>query len=292
MSLNSDKLRPMIEGINDLPTLPTVVSRIISQIANPATNAADIGKLIEQDQALTSKVLRLVNSAYYGFPKQIKSIQHAVVILGFNKVKTVTTTAAVFDLIRQRDCAGLDLRRFWQHALGSAIASKVTAEYIGIGHSAEDAFIGGLLHDLGKVVLDQFQHQLYAPVLQYARDKGILLTEAEDEVLGLNHTQIGEWVMEKWRLPQVIVCMVRHHHSPNNSPDRREMVNAVHMGDILVRALGVGNGGDNRIPAIDPATAASHMIDAALLREMVDTLVAEIAKAEDFFALVSGDGGD
>lgn len=112
MALDSARLRATIEAITDLPTLPVVVARITSQIANPSTNAADIGKLIEQDQALTSKVLRLVNSAYYGFPKQIESIQHAVVILGFNKVKTIIT-ASVFGAFKGRKPGGLDVRRFW-----------------------------------------------------------------------------------------------------------------------------------------------------------------------------------
>lgn len=290
MTLDSAKLRATIEAITDLPTLPTVVARISSQIGNPATNAADIGKLIEQDQALTSKVLRLVNSAYYGFPKQIKSIQHAVVILGFNKVKTVVITASVFDLLKQRDPKRLDLKRFWQHSLGAAIASKVVAESFGVGHSADDAFIGGLLHDVGKIVLDQYQPTIYGPVVRYAQEKGILLLESEKEVMGLTHAGVGEWIMEKWRLPPTIVNMVRYHHTPVRAVERREMVAAVHIGDILTRALGIGSGGDNRIPVIDPTVASNHMIDANYLERIINKITVELGKADEFFALISGRG--
>lgn len=287
MALDSARLRATIEAITDLPTLPVVVARITSQIANPSTNAADIGKLIEQDQALTSKVLRLVNSAYYGFPKQIKSIQHAVVILGFNKVKTIIITASVFGAFKGRKPGGLDVRRFWQHSLGTAISSKVVAELIGVGHVAEDAFIGGLLHDIGKVVMDQYQPNIYGPIVKYANDKGILLLEAEQEVMGLTHAKVGEWMMEKWRLPPTIVHMVSDHHSPNSTTERRDLLTAIHVGDIVARSLGIGSGGDRRMPVIDPALAANYSINGEFLDNAVARTVGEVSKAEDFLSLIA-----
>ncbi|MCC8190500.1 MAG: HDOD domain-containing protein [Planctomycetes bacterium] len=289
MALDSAKLRATIETITELPTLPVVVGKITSQIANPSTNAADIGKLIEQDQALTSKVLKLVNSAYYGFPKQIKSIQHAVVILGFNKVKTIIITATVFGAFKGRKSGRLHLQRFWQHSLGCAISSKVAAEIIGMTHLGEDAFIGGLLHDIGKVVMDQFQPGIYGPIVKYAVDKGILLVEAEKEVMGFTHAKIGEWMMEKWRLPPTIVHMVSDHHSPNNTSERRELITSVHLGDIFTRALGVGSGGDARMPEIDPAVANNHSLDREFFDAALGKIVHEVQKAEDFFSLVASE---
>lgn len=287
MALDAARLKATIESITDLPTLPVVVGKITSQIANPATNAADIGRLIEQDQVLTGKVLRLVNSAYYGFPKQIKSIQHAVVILGFNKVKTIIITASVFDAFSNRRPGSLDLQRFWQHSLASAIASKATAELIGASHAAEDAFVGGLLHDIGKIVMDQYQPGIYAPIAKYAVDKGILLLGAEREVMGLDHAAVGGWMMEKWRLPPSIVHMVSDHHLPGAASDQRELIAAIHLGDILARALGVGYGGDNRMPEIDPSLASGYGIDAEFFDTVVGRLIIEMTNAEDFFNLIA-----
>ncbi|MCC8166345.1 MAG: HDOD domain-containing protein [Planctomycetes bacterium] len=286
MALDAARLRATIESITDLPTLPVVVARITTQIANPSTNAADIGKLIEQDQVLTGKVLRLVNSAYYGFPKQIKSIQHAVVILGFSKVKTIIITASVFGAFKGKKGVDLDLRRFWQHSLGVAICSKVAAEVLGVPHAAEDAFVGGLLHDIGKVVMDQYQPTIYSPIVDYALNKGILLKTAEEEVMGINHATIGEWIMEKWRLPPVIVHMVAEHHKPNSTSERRELITAIHLGDILSRAIGIGSGGDKRIPIIDATVASNHSMDGAFFDDIVRRCITEMAKAEDFFSLI------
>lgn len=289
MALDSARLRSTIESITDLPTLPVVVAKITSQIANPSTNAADIGRLIEQDQVLTGKVLRLVNSAYYGFPKQIKSIQHAVVILGFNKIKTIIITASVFNAFRNRPQGSLDIQRFWQHSLATAINAKVAAEVIGLAHVSEDAFMGGLLHDIGKIVLDQYQPNIYAPIVKYANEKGILLHDAELEVMGLTHAHVGEWMMEKWRLPSIIVHMVANHHHPNSTGERRELITAIHLGDILSRAMGIGNGGDNRIPEIDPVVAINHNVDAAFFDTAVARAIAELIKAEEFFSLIISD---
>lgn len=287
MALDSAKLRASIEAITDLPTLPTVVARITQRISNPSTNAADVGKLIEQDQALTGRVLRLVNSAYYGFPKQIKSIQHAVVILGFSKIKTLIITASVFGTFKDKLCSGLNLEHFWQHSLATAIASKVAAELIGVGHAAEDAFIGGLLHDIGKLVMDQYQPSIYGPIVKYTQEKGTLLVKAEKEVMGLTHAEVGEWMMEKWRLPPILVQMVATHHTPNSIMDRREIVTAIHLGDIFARALGVGNGGDNRMPEIDPMVIANNNIDARFFDNVLTRIIREIEKASEFFSLIS-----
>ena len=171
MALDSAKVRKKIESIDDLPTLPTVASQIIGMASSPMTNAADVGRMIEQDQALTAKVLKLVNSAFYGFPGQIKSIQHAVVIMGFNKVKNVVVTASVFDMAKGRKSDRLDLSRFWQHSLGTAVSAKVATKGLNSALQPDDAFVGGLVHDIGKLILDQFLADEYGPVLEAARER-------------------------------------------------------------------------------------------------------------------------
>ncbi|MDR1518761.1 MAG: HDOD domain-containing protein [Planctomycetota bacterium] len=288
MPIDAKKLRTAIESINDLPTLPSVVTQIMGRLGNPSTNAADIGRLIEQDQALSGKVLRLVNSAYYGFPKQIKSVRHAVVILGFNKIRTSIMTASVFETFKKETAGGLDIKRFWQHSLGAALASKATAEAFGAVQLAEDAFIGGLLHDIGKIVMDQFQPAIFGPIVKFAAERKLLITEVEAKVMsGFNHAAVGSWLIEKWRLPNEVVRMVAGHHAPHRYSEERELVAFVHIGDILARALGVGSGGDNCMPAFDPAVTASFRLDRDFLDRCVERVILEIGRAGEFFSLLS-----
>ena len=286
MPLDSDKVRRQLEASPDLPTLPTVATQIVSMANSPKTNAADVGKLIEQDQSLTAKVLRLVNSAYYGFPGQIKSISHAVVIIGFNKVKNVVMTASVFDMSKGRTSNRLDLPRFWQHSLGTAIGAKVAAKALGGGLQPEDAFVAGLVHDLGKLILDQHLSAEYEKVVAAVREKGILLLQAEKEILGIHHAQVGGWIVEKWKLPEPLRHAIIQHHTPSSIRENRELVAAVHLGDILARALGVGNGGDQRMPEIQPAIAQQYNLGGAFLNESLDVMLAELRKAKDFFEMI------
>ncbi|MDR1533521.1 MAG: HDOD domain-containing protein [Planctomycetota bacterium] len=288
MALDPQKLRAKIESIGDLPTLPTVVTKIVGQLNNPSTNAADIGKLIEQDPALSGKVLRLVNSAYYGFPRQIKSIQSAVVILGFNKIRTTIMTASLFSSFRKGPAGFLNINRFWQHSLGAAMGAKSAAETLGSVHLAEDAFIGGLLHDVGKIIMDQYQPAIFGPILKYAADKGMLVTEVENQVMnGFNHAAIGSWLVENWRLPKDIVRMVEGHHSPQRYNQDRELVAFVHIGDILARAIGVGNGGDNRMPALNSEIVANFQLNEVFFEKSVTKLIREIEKASEFFSMLT-----
>ncbi len=286
MAMDSAQARKKIEAIDDLPTLSAVATQIIALANSPKTNAADVGKMIEQDQALTAKVLKLVNSAFYGFPGQIKSIQHAVVIIGFNKVKNVVVTAAVFDLSKGRKSEQLDLPKFWRHSLGTAIGARTVTKALGGTLLPDDAFVGGLMHDIGKLILDQFLAREYMPVLAATNNQGILLRNAEKEILGFDHATVGRWIAEKWKLPPSLRQAISMHHRPAQERDEREIVAAVHLGDILARALGIGNGGDNRMPEINSSIWQQFSLTNAFLDESLTTIIEELKKAEQFFELI------
>lgn len=286
MAIDSGKARAKIESLRDLPTLPSVVGEIIAMANSPKTNAADVGRMIEHDQALTAKVLKLVNSSFYGFPGQIKSVQHAVVIIGFNKVKNVVMTASVFDLSKGRSSDQLDIPRFWEHCLGTAIAAKVVTKWLRSDLLPEDAFLGGLIHDLGKLILCLCLKDEYAPAIALTQRDKILLREAEKEVLGFDHTTSGTWIAEKWRLPSPLLNAIRHHHTPLNAREDREMVSAVHIGDVLARALGIGHPGDERMCEIHPGVLQHYGLQVDFLDEALGTILAEMRMAKEFFDLI------
>jgi putative nucleotidyltransferase with HDIG domain len=286
MAIDSAKARKKLEESGDLPTLPSVASQIIALAQSPTTNAADVGNMIERDQALTTKVLKLVNSSFYGFPGQIRSIQHAVVILGFNKVKNVVVTASVFDLAKGKKGIRLDLPKFWEHSLGTAIASKVVTKAIGGSLQPDDAFVGGLIHDIGKLILDQFLPQDYDQVIQKVREDKCLLQGAEKELLGFDHTTVGCWMAEKWKLPSGLLNAIKNHHRPEHAREEREMVAAVHLGDILARSIGIGNGGDMRMPKIKQAIWQQYNLSNYFLDQSLQEIICELNKAQDFFDMI------
>ncbi|MFH0912015.1 MAG: HDOD domain-containing protein [Planctomycetota bacterium] len=286
MAIDSERARKKIESVTDLPTLPTVANRIVATANNPKASATEIGAIISRDQALTGKVLKLVNSAYYGFPQQIKTVNHAIVILGFNKVKMVALTASIFDLTRGRLGHRLHIPTLWMHALGTAIAAQAVASEVGGGISKEDAFVAGLLHDFGKLILDQFLTKEYEPVLEKTRERNTLLLAMEREILGFDHEQAGHWVMQKWMLPPPLVAAVRHHHNPCLAQNERGLAFAVHLGDILARVLEIGSGGDNSLPLLDISLATQLGVDGTFYEKVIRNVFAQLKRAQEFFDLI------
>ena len=179
MVMNSIVARERIENTPDIPTLPSVAAEILRVANNPMTSANDISAIIHKDQALTTKVLKLVNSAFYGFPGKIKTIQHAVVIIGFNKVKNIVMAASLFDLTKDKEKKHLNIPNFWIYSLSTAIAAQTTIKYIEPKISPDDVFVAGLIHSIGTLILDQVFPKEYASLLakQHADDYNIIALE-------------------------------------------------------------------------------------------------------------------
>ena len=253
--LKQERLLRIIEDeLQDLPPLPAVVTRVMQTINDPTTSAADLNRLILGDPALASKVLRLVNSSYYGFPRRISTITHAVVILGFNTVRNLTTSLGVFTAFDPGGQAtALDRDKFWAHSLGVAVAAGVVARRKNIPAKAvEEVFVGGLLHDIGKLFLDQYFPDQYAIALKLAAAAKISVWDAEKTALGVGHALVGKRVAEKWNLPPSLTSMIMLHHQPAFSKEHFEITAAVQAADMVARKLGLGSGGDALVPALSP----------------------------------------
>ena len=253
--LKQERLLRIIEDeLQDLPPLPAIILRVMQTINDPTTSASDLNRLISADQALASKVLRLVNSSYYGFPRKIATITNAVVILGFNTVRNLTTSLGVFNAF---DACGqktaLDRDAFWAHSMGVAAAAGVIARRKGIGaKSVEEVFIGGLLHDIGKLFLDQYFPDQYAIAIKLAAAANISIWEAEKTALGVGHALVGKRIAEKWNLPLSLTAMTTLHHQPVFAKEYFELAATIQAADYVARKLAIGNAGDTLIPALAP----------------------------------------
>jgi HD-like signal output (HDOD) protein len=225
----------------DLPPLPAVVTRIMETVNNPETSAADLNRLIAMDQGLSSKVLRIVNSAYYGFPKRISTITHAVVILGFNTVRNLVLGVSAFGLLAQKSIPyGLNRNTFWEHSVATAVAGSVLAKkrLAKLRSAPEEAFIGGLLHDIGTLFLDSYFPVQYAVAMAFAAREGKTSWEAENLVLGIDHVTVGRRIAEHWNFPPHLVAMLGGHHAPSQCKEQFEMAALVHAADWLAWECG------------------------------------------------------
>jgi HD-like signal output (HDOD) protein len=269
-------LRLRVERLGQLPTLPFVVERIIAMADRPDTSAEDLGRLIEKDQVLAAKVLRLANSPFYGFPARIASVSHAVVVLGLNVVKGLTLGATIFDLMKD---AGMD--HLWRHSLGTAMTAHILAQHAG-QRNTEEVFVAGLLHDLGKVVLFAKMPDLAKAVVGEARARDLSMQEAEQEVLGLTHADIAGWLAESWHLPIVLKEPMMFHHHPALARVAPKQTAIVHVADVLVKAMGCGSSGDELVPALSPDAWAAVGLRDEMLDACLDQAANEFETIDDF----------
>lgn len=242
----------------DLPPLPAIVTRIMQTVNNPNTSADELNKLISLDQGLASKLLRIVNSAYYGFPKRISTITHAVVILGFNTVRNLVLGVSAFGMLSKKaEGQGLNRVQFWEHSIAVAVGSSLLAKKKKpkTRSIVEEAFITGLLHDIGQLFLDCYFPVQYAVTLVYAERQNISMLEAEKKVLGIDHTIVGKKIAEQWNFPPSLVACIGSHHQPLAGSDYFEPSALVHAADWLAWRMQKGVGMVENMPEMDPAVS-------------------------------------
>jgi HD-like signal output (HDOD) protein len=247
---------------------------------NPRTSAKEVAQLISNDPAITSKILRVVNSSFYGFPQRITTITHAIVILGFNTIRSIVLSSTIFDAFKggQQRSDGFDRVQFWKHSIACGAAAKVLAKRL--GHSGvEEFFIAGLLHDVGKIILDQYLHEQAQKVMDTVRQKDILWVRAEEEVMGVTHAELGGWLFQKWNLSKALVESCTCHHNPTLATDNLKAVSVVHFADIVSRSLMVGSGGDRRMPMLSDTAWQAMDLPPGSMERIVSEADEEIEKA-------------
>jgi len=276
-----DKIVKRIEG---LPTLPTVVARVNELVDDASASAGDINDVLSRDLALSSKILKLVNSAFYGFPRRISSITHAVVILGFNTIRNIALSSFVIDAFQTKDLP-FGHREFWLHSLGTAMATSTLAHRRG-QRATEDAFMCGLLHDVGKLVMFQHLREDFARVLARAETEDALLHEAEDEMLGIDHAHVGSLLMDHWKLPTTMVEVIRCHHAPERAGEAKELAALVHTGNLLAQSLLIGSGGNRRVAPIAPEAREALALAPEDMPALLEAIGEELHKADAYLELI------
>jgi HD-like signal output (HDOD) protein len=272
-------LRKKIERITNLPTLPEIVVRILQIINDPETSAKEIARAISQDPPLSAKILRLANSAFYGMPRSISSISNAVVLLGIKVIRTIVLSLTVFDMFPGDRSSLFNRTAFWRHSTSCAFLCRFLAEELeGVfPFYAEEAFCGGLLHDLGKIVMEQYLHEDFHLALRYAKAKKISLYNAEMEILDYAHTDVAQWLTSGWDLPDAIQLPMIFHHTPSRANQCKNFVALIHFADYLCYRWKLSIGVDFVGPTLDEESVKSLSIS----DEHVEKVAASLAKELD-----------
>ncbi|MDY6988070.1 MAG: HDOD domain-containing protein [Thermodesulfobacteriota bacterium] len=223
-----------IDRIPDLPTLPIVAVKVNEMMQDENVSIKQLSETIAKDQAMVSKLLRLVNSAFYGFRSQINTVPHAITILGFSTVRNAVVSVSVIEALSGQDVfKGFDITDFWRHSVGVAVTGRHLAEKTRLT-TPDEAFVAGILHDVGKVLLAQYFKELFGQVWAHVRDEGLSFYEAENSLLPVNHGQVGGHLAKKWQLPASLVEVISYHHAVNSSLVNLNLLMVVHTSNYIV----------------------------------------------------------
>ncbi len=261
----STEYKGRILAIASLPALPTTLQEVNRIMESPDASTEQIAKVISYDQALAAKVLRMVNSPIYGFPGRISSVQHALMLLGFNVIRGLIISTAVFDAMNT------SMRGLWEHSLGCSLGCAEIAR-VTKRKNPEEFAVAGLLHDLGKAVFTLQLPEAKADVDELVKTRDISFYEAENRVLGFSHDRINKWLGEHWNLPLVIREGMVHHHKPMSAEFHPDVAAAVQLGDFLARLYRCGFGGDDGVNAVDPRGLKLLGINQKMLEGLLDTV--------------------
>jgi HD-like signal output (HDOD) protein len=286
-----DRYRRFIENLDHIPPLPAIVSQLLKVVGSAETSAGDVAELIEKDPALTSKVIRLANSAFYGVPRGVSSVQSAVVILGFHTLKSIVLSTSIIDLFPVNSSGGSFERvRFWKHSILCALTARKIADNLidRLCVDPQSAFCAGIMHDIGKLIFELFTPREYASVCRKSKDGEMPMSAAETENMGLNHADIGRILSDKWALPLDLEAVIVNHHEPQMEKNAVELVSLINIADNLVHRLDYGLWEKEAFfPEWEYARKVLS-IDNDKYERIRVSLPDEIEKFQNFFSIIGG----
>ena len=237
--LNFTRIEAMVSGMDSLPSLPEIYLEVKKKLTDPESSLEDIGACIEKDVAMTAKIMQLVNSSFFGHFQNVNTPAKAVSILGLETVKTLVLSLHIFRQYENMDNISFPLQALWEHSLLTAGAAKaIAASETGKESVHDHAFMSGMLHDIGKLVLAAGMPDKYHEVLSMCRDEGISCYEAENRVFGVGHAEVGGYLLGLWGLPGPVIEAVAYHHRPSNYPsDEFNEFTALYAANFFVRKL-------------------------------------------------------
>ena len=264
-----------------LPEAPVIVQELNDVIADELSTSNDVARVVNKSPSLSAVLLKLVNSAFYGFPSKIDRISRAVTIIGTKQISGIALGICVMNAFKDIPREFLDVRDFTRHSLACGIVARILAALKNI-KDTEQLFVSGLLHDIGKLIVFKYYPDHAREAIHSARSSDRCLYQAEREILGLNHTQIGRHLIRKWRLPDELEANIVHHHTPSKSPDPTK-AGIIQLADLLVHGTGIGNSGELSIPCFDYSVLDGIGISACAIPALIRQATLQLAPLKTVF---------
>ncbi len=264
-----------------LPEIPAIIYELNEVIAAPLTSAQDIARIVNKSPSIAALLLRVVNSAFYGFPSRIDSITRAVTLIGSKEITKLALGISTMRIFKSIPGGAVDMNAFIRHSLACGILARVMAAHKNI-QQTEQLFISGLLHDIGRLIIYKYFPDQARSIFSQIPNQDRSLLEAEKDILGWNHARIGKYLLEKWKLPLSLENAVYHHHQPLRGKDPVSTT-LVHMADIMANSLGIGTSGAGGISGFDEEAWENFGLPPATFKGIIQQAMHQFTPLESIF---------
>jgi putative nucleotidyltransferase with HDIG domain len=273
----SKSLEQISEMVEQIPTLPVVSQKILSVLSDENVAMKEVASLIERDQALAVKILKVANSSFYGTLSKVSSIDHALVVLGIGEVRSILMAFSVHNFFSDSRGNGFDRTRFWMHSIICSQVAKYLARHFRLERD-DTLFLSGLIHDMGKVVFDQYFHEDFLEILDYVGSKHESFSKAEKEIMGITHYQVAAKLLQKWKFPKKVIMNVFYHHAPWQDKNYGPTSIIIYLSDLFTKLAGYTCHPDEKKTALENFAGSKVMdyvvesgfdLDAATMEKMI-----------------------
>lgn len=290
-----DKIASLVGGINNLPTPPIVFTQIQKVLNDPNTSAYEIGSILQEDPAITAKVLKMTNSAYYGLSQTVESVKQAVVIVGLNSIRNLVLSASMFEAFKSNQIDQEFQDFFWRHSLATAFAARLLAHSLKskIYFEPESGFSAGLLHDIGKMVISVYMSDPAAQIKSRKQaDPFNYDHKIEEDIIGYNHCRIGDLLAQHWKLPSKLIEAIKYHHHPQlNENKENNLPYLINMANYLATMtfdVDPEEGNEGLVEPVNEEALGMAGLSEAELHSYIAKLREEYSKAETFIEMAKG----
>ncbi|QEM69601.1 HDOD domain-containing protein [Geobacter sp. FeAm09] len=278
------ELETLIMNAGDLPTIPVVATKVMQLVGSETTTSEALAKIVASDPAITARVLKISNSSFYGCQRQIQTLSHAIMILGFSTLKSLVVAASVKQVYKPY---GLTEKMLWEHSFGAALAARIIAGATRLANE-EEAFLGGLFHDIGKIIMNTMDSQQFQAVMQKCYNDRISFLEAERQVYPYSHADVGALVIKKWNFPTILMQAVQNHHTfdfaADEDPYQMRLTCVVGLANLFCHRVGAGMREPEEFPLHETPPAIILNIDEEEMNFLLETFVESFNRDKVFFS--------
>ncbi len=267
----------------DLPSPPVIIQKLQTRIVEENVYNKELAEIIETDPSFTARILRLVNSPFYGFAGKINSVEEAITMLGFNTVHQLLLTTSMLNTIKVQNKA-VDLNKFWLHSFGVGVITKHLL-YKANNDIRNEGFMCGILHDIGRIIYMKTDADRF--ISFYTKENNVTDTDSELDYFGINHQELGKTLAEKWNFPNSISTAIAYHHLPDSTKDHRLLTSAVHIADIICHALNVGDSYSYYITDFSSMAWREINVNMAELESILKQALIEIDKSKHLMGVLN-----